>query len=260
MSLLNDGPPSGMVDLMAQDSQVMDVAVQENIDVSGKLALAQEEVRLEVKSMLDSLTSTTGLIGTYQGLWAGVPPGVGNVAVTPALKLWHTYRTLFLIYSDAYYSQLNDRYGAKRDQFDQRANWAWEKVMQHGLGIVQNPVPSGNLPGLTAIPGGTFANGTYYAAVTWVNSAGEEGSCGPVASITTVGSVIAATAGAAPAAATGWNFYLGIAPDGLALQNGSPLQPGQVWHQPGTIQQGRKPGDGQHANYTQPVPRIMQRG
>ena len=40
-----------------------------------------------------------------------------QVVVTPPLKLWHTFRTLEMVYGDAYNSQLNDRYAGKRDEF-----------------------------------------------------------------------------------------------------------------------------------------------
>ena len=49
---------------------------------------------------------------------------LANVIITPALKLWHVYRTLELVYGDAYNSQLNDRYAGRRDQFRAMAQWA----------------------------------------------------------------------------------------------------------------------------------------
>ena len=52
--------------------------------------------------------------------WLPPPAGCENVVVTPALKLWHTYRALEMVYGDAYNSQLNDRYAGKRDQFHER--------------------------------------------------------------------------------------------------------------------------------------------
>ena len=85
-----------------------------------KLALAQEELGLELETLLSQLR-TPLLLG---GLNA--PPAVDQVVVTPPLKLWHTFRTLEMVYGDAYNSQLNDRYAGKRDQFHERAKWAYE--------------------------------------------------------------------------------------------------------------------------------------
>ena len=41
------------------------------------------------------------------------PPSIEQVVVTPPLKLWHIFRTLEMVYRDAYNSQLNDRYAGQ---------------------------------------------------------------------------------------------------------------------------------------------------
>jgi len=51
MALFIDGPASSMEDLAAQDSQLLDVASVENIDVTQKLALAQDELTLELNAL-----------------------------------------------------------------------------------------------------------------------------------------------------------------------------------------------------------------
>jgi hypothetical protein len=61
--------------------------------------------------------------------------------VTPPLQLWHVFQTLMLVYQDAYFNQLNDRYKGKRDQFQQLAKWAMDKLIQTGIGIVADPIP-----------------------------------------------------------------------------------------------------------------------
>src|SRR5689334_3245612 len=99
MALFIDGPISTIDDLTAQDTQLNDVASTEGIDATKKLELAQEELEIELTSLLGD---------------------VSGVIVTPALRLWHTYRALTLVYSDAYYSQLNDRYKGKRDEYEQK--------------------------------------------------------------------------------------------------------------------------------------------
>ena len=52
--LFTDGPPSNIQDLAAQDSQLLSVASVEGIDVTVKLALAHEELALDLRDMLES--------------------------------------------------------------------------------------------------------------------------------------------------------------------------------------------------------------
>src|SRR5262249_50770381 len=132
MALFTDGPASSMEDLTGQDSQLLDVASTEGIDVTRKLELAQEEVTLELGALLAT--------------------NIGDVVVTPALKLWHTFRTLELVYADAYQNQLNDRYAGKRDEFAKRVKWAYDMLIRTGIGIVTQPVPRAETPTLASAP------------------------------------------------------------------------------------------------------------
>src|SRR6202043_836746 len=84
-----------------------------------------------------------------QPIWLAPQVSLSRVVVTASLKLWHTYRTLEMVYSDAYSNQLNDRYGAKRDQFHQMAQWACNKLVEIGIGIVTKPVPQAATPQIT---------------------------------------------------------------------------------------------------------------
>ena len=77
-----------------------------------------------------------------------------------------------MVYGDAYNSQLNDRYGAKRDQFHELARWAYEKLLQIGLGMVALPVARATTPAVTAAAGEALPDGTYYVTMAWVNRAG----------------------------------------------------------------------------------------
>ncbi len=259
MALFTDGPASSMEDLAAQDSQLLDVASIEGIDVTQKMWLAQEELALELNNLLTRLSYVDQLF------WLAPQPNLGSVVVTPALKLWHTFRSLEMVYSDAYYSQLNDRYAGKRDQFHLRANWAYETLVTAGVGVASVPVPRAAIPTVTAAappsPGTPLPDGTYYATVAWVNAAGEEGACAVPATIATSGSsLLVQMAGVPPKTAAGWNVYVGLGPDSMALQNGSPIAIGQTWLQPAILASGRPPGAGQSPSFLKPVPRVIQRG
>jgi hypothetical protein len=114
MALFTDGAITSIEDLRGHDTQLLNVATVEGIDVTRKLALAQEELWVEVAGMLGRLNA---------------PPAIRQVVVTPPLKLWHIFRTLEMVYADAYNSQLNDRYGGRRDEYHEKAKWAYNKVL-----------------------------------------------------------------------------------------------------------------------------------
>ena len=254
MALFTDGPISDLGDLTAQDTQLANVANVEGIDVTQKLLLAQAELALEIDTLLG------GSGRAEQAIWLSAQPKIDNVVVTPALMLWHTFRSLELVYGDAYSSQLNDRYAAKRDYFHERAAWAFERLLLAGIGIAWTPVSQAAQPQATATAG-SLPDGTYYVVTTWVNARGEEGAPSLATSIALTGNSLAVQAAAAPAAAIGWNIYLGVDPDALSRQNGTPVAVGQTWLQPNTIvSAGTAPGTGQVPNHLMPMPRRILRG
>jgi hypothetical protein len=254
MALFTDGPISSIEDLTAQDSQLLNVASVEGIDASQKIAIAQEEVAMDLLGVLNRFGYSDRLF------WLAPQPNLDMVVVTPSLKLWHTARALELFYMDAYNSQLNDRYAGKRDQFHELAKWAYGKLIEIGIGIAGVPVSQAEVPTLTPFPG-SLPDGIYYVTMTWVNRAGEESAPATPTTIATTSSTFLVEPGAAPANGSGWNIYAGTAPDAMYRQNDPLLEPGQTWEQPATVLQiGNLPGKGQKPNYLQPLPRIIQRG
>ncbi len=258
MALFTDGIPSTVDDLAAVDSQLLNVAHVEGIDVTQKLNLAQIDLGLELTTML--------MANTYYGqsFWVTPKQNLGSVVVTPALKLWHTYRTLELVYGDAYNSQLNDRYQGKRNQFHGMAKQAYDKLRETGLGIATTPLPVAEAPTVAAEQagaGGNLSDGTYFAAAAWVDAAGEEGLASEPVAVITASSTFVVDAGVPPSTATGWNVYAGTDPNALTLQNAAAVETGVSWVQPGVLSTtGRGPGTGQAWNYLRPVPRVIQRG
>ena len=144
MALFLDGAVSTTEDLTGQDSQLLNVASTEGIDLGGKLALAQEELGVELRALLNR--------GGPVGPRGWIAPayieqaGIGHVVVTPPLKMWHTFRTLEMVYRDAYNNALNDRYAGKRDAFHEMAAWAREKLILLGIGMAWNSVPRAETP------------------------------------------------------------------------------------------------------------------
>jgi hypothetical protein len=257
MALFIDGGISTLEDLTAQDSQLLDVASVEGIDVTQKLGLADAELALDLEMLLAKAA------GPIDRFWITNPPGLENVVCTPALKLWHTHTTLALVYADAYFSQLNDRYKAKRDQFRESAKWAREKLMQLGVGIATDPVPQAKTPELAGTAGGSMPSGTYYVATAWTNASGGEGRCGLPATFTATSTVstLEVHPGPAPTGAKGWNVYVGNDPGSLTRQNEAPIDPNGAWRQTAApAEDGVSPGDGQGPDYMQWLPFFLQRG
>jgi len=259
MALFTDGPVSCILDLTARDSQLLTVASTEAIDVTQKIGLAQDDLALQITTLLNALTYVD------QAFWLSPQPDIGCVVVTPAIKQWHAVHALELVYADAYNNQLNDRYAGKRDQFHEMADWAYEKVIQIGLGIVACPVAQPAIPDVVAAPcplgNLPLPDSTYYVTVSWMNVQGEEGASAVAAAAATTAGTLWIRPGVAPRYATAWNVYVGTTPESMSLQNAAPLDPGQTWVQPGTLSTGgRAPGTGQVPSYIKPVPRMIQRG
>ena len=255
MALYTDGPISSIEELTARDSQLLSVASTEGIDLTQKIGLAQDELTLELCGML---TATGSLL---QGVWTS-PVGVQNVVVTPALKVWHALRTLELVYGDAYHNELNDRYAGKRDQFRKMARWAYEQLAQVGIGIAFIPVPKAATPDVyvSGPDVDSLPDGAYYVSTAWINGQGEEGCNSNPAVVTTTASTFNVAAGAVPERATGWNVYVGTAPESMMLQNGTPLAGETVWLQPATLANGRQPSAGQSPNVLRAIRQFIQRG
>lgn len=243
--LFTDGSISRLEELVAHDAGLMETASAEGIDVGAKLGLAREEIGIELAAVLP--------LGEGQA-------GLERVVVTPALKLWHAFRTLELVYRDAYNTRLNDRYKGKWEEFRRLGKWAMEKLLEAGVGIASNPVAKAEKPELA---GGTglLPEGLYMAAVAWVNAAGEEGAAGECAALVLpAASALVVTAINAPPNARGWNAYVGVAEDALYRQNVEPVAVGQPWVQSEALVTGKRPGSGQRPSWMRATTRVLQRG
>ena len=254
MALFTDGPASTMDDLAAQDSQILDTASIEGIDLGRKLATAQDELSLEITSLLNRRSPS------LDPLWLTAAPDVSHVVVTPPLKLWHTFRSLELTYQEAYFNQLNERYSGKRDAFHEMAVWAREKLIDLGLGIATDPAPRAATPTVQTTVG-NLAAGTYYVTMAWVNRTGQEGASAIPAVASTANDTLLVQPVNAPGNATGWNVYLGQTPESMTLQNGTPIAPTLSWTQPNVATtNGRTAGCGQAPSYMFVTARTLERG
>jgi hypothetical protein len=254
MAMLLDGPPSTIADLTLRDSDLLNVSVSEGVDLTAKLQLAATDIGMSVESML---LSTLPTYNTFRHAF----PSLRHIAVTPPMKLWHTYATLRLVYQDLYYSRLNDRYQAKVKMFSEQEGRALDDLRTTGLGVVFDPLPQSLAPNI-AVAETTDSGGTMYVAVTFVNQRGEEGLMSvPIEVDTQDQSAATVTIAALADNAVGWNLYAGLSPDALRRQNSQTLDPvASTILAPGRLSAGRKPGTGQHANVLHPMPRRILRG
>lgn len=256
MALFTDGTAVGIEDLTAQDSGLLEIAVVEGINLTTKLALAQGEVGLELKALFER-TRTRDVFGLNRS-----SVRLANLVVTPPVRMWQVYHTLVLVYRDAYFNQLNDRYKAKWTEYASLARWAKDKLIETGVALVANPISQAGAPAIAFVAAAESA-GTFYLSVSYVNATGEEGKPSvPISITTTDGNVPDVTPVGPPINATGWNLYGGMSPQTMYLQNDSPLDLTLDFaFYPTTAQvSGSLPGDGQIANYCRAIPRLLQRG
>jgi hypothetical protein len=218
MALLMDGFVGSIEDVVRVDSGVSDVARAEGISIDHKLKLAQGDCELKISQFVvnHGLESKLGSLNNL--------PRLDRVVVSDGLKRWFCLHTLQLFYSDAYVSVLNDRYGKKFQHFKKLACEAWERYIDTGIACVYNPIPRGQISriDINQVPIGV---GTYYAAIAWIDSAGNAGSLSEVAVISVgAGEGFTIVPGVVPSGATGYDIYVAEAMFPLWKQNGAPIE------------------------------------
>ena len=238
MALFTDGQINNLRDLQRYESGLLDVASAEQIDITAKMALAQDMIASDL------------LLFLLKRSWQWEPnrrvTDVSDVAITDPLRRWHGLKSIALAYEDAYNNQLNDRYQGKWRQYQQRAVEAARILYQVGVGLVWDPMAKAESPLLVATAG-SYAATTYYVRIAWINRAGQEGTPSDVVALPTVdGTQLVVSPVRRPANATGWNVYAGITPDGASLQNDAALAADADWIVPPTgLRNGTRSGQGQ---------------
>jgi hypothetical protein len=256
MALFVDGPPSSIEDLTNQDSGLLDVCRTEQMDISVKLKLAYDEVALQLVELFEGQRSL------YTPYYGQPQLDIRNLAITPSLKMWHTHHTLALVYRDAYFSQLNDRFQAKWNEYQKLARTAKCRLQEVGVGLVLDPLPRPDAPTLTLTPA-TEMGGTFYFSVTFLNAGGEESAAAATTSLMIPdGNALYIEISSRRTNVVWWNVYAGKTPERLSLQNGTPVMIGEDWvFYPSTaVGTGPTPGPGQKPNLVRILPRLIQRG
>lgn len=258
MALFVDGPASTIDDLTDQDADLLDVALTNNINVTTKLRLAVEEIRTDLHLWLIRPRPTLEI---PWGPAYGTALRIEQIVITPPLKRWETMHSLALVYRDAYFSQLVDRYQAKWQEYGRLARDASESFIAGGLGLVRDPVIQPAPPLLSTAPG-PQSGGTFYASVSWVNATNQQGTPSYASSIVVAdGNLMTVAVAGAPANAVGFNVFAGTSLSAMFLQNSVPIPVQATFlYVPGEITQGPLPGTGQTPDFTRPLARTLLRG
>jgi hypothetical protein len=254
MALFVDGPACTIDDLTDEDAGLLEVALTTGINVSTKLRLAVEEIRTDLQLWLNRQRRSGEMI------W-GPTLRIEQVVVTAPLKRWEAMHALALVYRDAYFSQLVDRYQAKWREYATLAREVREACVASGVGLVNDPVVQATPPVLSTLPG-PQGGGTFYASVSWVNSTHQEGAPSYASSITVQdGNLMNIGVAVVPANVCGFNVYAGTSLDSMLLQNEVLLPIAATYlYVPGQITQGRLPGTGQAPDGIRSLVRTLLRG
>jgi hypothetical protein len=246
MALLIDGCINQLEDLRAQDSSVLQVGSDERIDLPAKLRLAEDEIRSSLEQFLREESECR----------------LGQVLVTEPLKRWHRLRTLDLAYRDAYFSQLNDRYGSRWKEYAREAAAAKRDYFDGGVGIVVMPLRRPDAPSVE-ITAGSAAAASYWIQATAAGPGFVESAPSMITAVQAdPNHSLTVRVNGLAAEAYGWNVYAGYAIGEITLQTPAPLAPGQPWTLPvdGLTPTGRKPGLGQDADRFVTRTRLLRRG
>lgn len=233
MALLVDGDINGLDELKEWDSGVLEVAHGEGIDLGSKLRRAQAEVEEEIEAFLRDQERGA----------------LSQVVVDRGLRHWHALKTLEAVYRDAYFNQLNDRYGEKWKHYYELSGGQAKKYFDAGVAITYEPLRR-PVWVEAEIEDGPTAPGSYRIQATVVDGQGRESSPCPV-------QVVAAALPHrlrvrlpyAPEGAAGWNVYVSGADTAPGLQNAAPMGLEEAWELPPEgVASGRPAGEGQAAD------------
>ena len=250
--LFNDSTISAVDHLVEYESELRSVANAEGIDLETKLRLAKTEVGVELQaaSVQPDATSTRTAFTLDQ------------VVVTDALRLWHIFHTLAIIFRDAYNRRLNDKYLPKWKEYRELAQIAAGQYLAIGVALALDPLPAPGTPTLESISGGTLPASNYFVLTTWVNAAGQESAPSlATAKALAAGQLLRVIPATPPSQATGWYPYVGSESGQEQRQSSTALPLTGSWTMPASgLETGAGPPEGQAPDLLRPLPRTLQRG
>jgi hypothetical protein len=259
MALLTDYDVLGLEELELYEGSITNVTTTHGIDVDSKIqaSIASVSDQLLLRLLKAGLSDPQHLHRRVLGM--------STVVVTSPLERWLSMDILASIFAEAYNVQLNDRFKGKWVQYVAQADLAQQVSWQYGVGIVFNPLPKAAIP-LVSTLSGTLPTQEIVVSVAWVDANANEGALSDSNGVilpdgTSINVATAEGVLNAPAAAAGWNVYVGQAGLDLTRQNNAPIPVGAAWSLPDSgVLQGPSPQDGQTPDYYVIDPRRMPRG
>lgn len=252
--LFTDACISTVADLVAYESEVQEVAGISGLDLDTKLERAQTELGIELLATAVPLTGADT---------AGASFRLEQVVVTDALKLWHTFHTLSIVYRDAYNRKINDKYLLKWNEYRSLAKWAANLYFNLGVGLVRIPIPMPRKPVVDSVAGGALEECTYFVRTTWKEATGAESAPSPTVAYTVpAGSLLRVDAGfLSPLCADTWVPYVGIVAGEESRQEEPGCQLDEKWIMPPTgLVNGAAVAAGQPPDFYRQIARTLQRG
>ncbi|MBL8229031.1 MAG: hypothetical protein JNL98_11160 [Bryobacterales bacterium] len=246
MALFVDSARPTVQDLLKYDRNVLDIGSAESLDSSEKLSLARGQVASELEAFLRRERPGTRL---------------DSIVATEPLRRWVAETALGLIYRDAHYSQLSDKYRTKWHEYDRLARETRRFLFDNGIGCVGAPVPKAAKP-VVGATSGFLPAGSYFVKMNWIGLDGQQGEASELVAfrLSSPGGLLISPA-SAPEWASGWHVYAGAVEDRVLRQNTSPLQiPGNWEASAPVLIEGEEATEGQLPSYFVSARNVMQRG
>jgi len=252
VALLVDGSWCELDDLQNYDGSATSVATEEGIDLTGKMSLSEAWITDRVDAFLQWETG--------MGMQAATSLTAQNAVVDERLKRWHLANVLSMLYRDASFSQVNDRFEKKAKAFEQDAVQRKAEYFQAGVSYVGSPVRSPIAPTVTVVVGVQPA-AAYSIAIPRVDPAGRESALSEATEVEAVagnGFVVSANG---LAASERWNVYATAGDGPMLKQNGDLLNASATWMLPdGGLSMGQEASVGQAPDGRIRQRRILPRG
>ena len=246
MALFTDGLICDQEVLREYESSILDVARVEEVELTPKLRVAQREIAFEIAAFLQRNGSQ----------YLAPDLELTNVVVSAPLRHWHAVHSLSVIYRDAYFHHLNDRFREKWAQYALLSREARHRFFTSGVGIAAEPLAKPSAPAWDLVGGGSMPARRYLVAVALVSGERVSAASDPFEVEADAGTLVRLHL-AAQGGNIRWQVYAGV-DEQLVRQTASPLPGGSLWTEPagGIATTGDEPPHGQIADI---VVRLMNR-
>lgn len=254
MALLIDGSWCEVEELQAYDGSATSVAAEEGIDLGAKMALSEAWITDRVDDFLRWESNCGQSVYPQSGL------SVDHAVVDERLKRWHLAHTLALLYRDAAFSQVNERYQKKWEAFEKDAAERKAEYFLSGVPYVGSPLRKPAAPTVT-VTAGYQPEAAYFVATTQVDPRGDESAHSDVVSVQAAAGNGLTVAANGVADSNGWNVYMADSDGVLRRQNDAQLDANAVWALPDAgLAAGPAVTEGQAPEWRVKERRILPRG